>query len=305
MSQCTCADPQAVVRALTEGDGSVAGVNKKGLQNVNETLYGKNQEGDDGSKGEPGVPAKVDFCRWQAPEYGNKGEEWYTMAFRLAAIGIAIANGLAQQEIADKQQDLADSWYQQAKYKWKRYEATYLPLEVQLLNEVSTTPVPQLNCNDADARAQASVDGAYNSISGFISRQAKAHRLCIDSALVRANNHRQNTLLVDSRNYNYVDDRWYRDFKDDQRWNRRSAVLNLGRNLSSQALSYGQVANALYGQVGQQIERAAGGVMTALGYYGARNDTYYPTTYLGSGGGNIVNIGTPGNINPTGVSPGG
>jgi len=32
--------------------------------------------------------------------------------------------------------------------------------------------------------------------------------------------------------------------------------------------------------------------MQALGYYGARRDTYYPTAYLGSGSGSLVTVGS-------------
>lgn len=307
MAECTCADPMMVAKAINDADTNNIQSRANTISSegpLDETLYGKGLT----DSGTHGAPAPVRFCHWQAPEYGNKGENWWTMLFQAAAVAIAVANGIAQQEIADKQQDLADSWYQQAKYKWDRYAGTYIPLEKKLLNEVSSTPVPSLDCAGAESRAQQSVDSAYGEASDYMARQAKALRLCMDSSLLGYVNLKQNVALVDSRNYNYVDDRWFRDYKDDQRWNRRSNVLSLGRNLDSQALSYGQVANALYGQVGQQIDRAASGLVTALGYFGARNDTYYPTTYLGSGGspsGQLVGINMPASINPTGISPSG
>ena len=106
----------------------------------------------------------------------------------------------------------------------------------------------------------------------------------------------------DDPNYNMYDDQFFTDFKNDQRWNRRSNVLNLGRNLTSQALKYGDVARSLYSAVGQELQQAASGVMQALGYYGARNDTYYPTEYLNSASGlnrQIVSIGSgTGSSNP-------
>ena len=63
------------------------------------------------------------------------------------------------------------------------------------------------------------------------------------------------------------------------------------------------MARALYGLVGQQIDRAASGVMQALGYYGARHDTYYPTSYLGGNSGQLVNIdqGTPREFGTLGI----
>ena len=321
MSDCTCADPTAVVQAINQHEQNLIKSDEKLLSDdgttFHQSFFGKgmgNESGESGGgggcgkSGEPGAPAPIRFCHWQAPEYGNQGESAWTTLFRAAALAIAIANGLAQQEIADKQQDLADSWYQQAKYKWNRYKDTYIPLEKQLLNEVSTAPVPELDCDGAETRARTAVNTAYDSVNAHLTRYAKSMRLCIDSSLLGYPSNRRYVALADSINYNYVDDRWYRDYKDDQRWNRRSNVLNLGRNLDSQSLAYGQVANALYGQVGQQIDRAANMAITALGYFGARNDTYYPTTYLGSGGGvnsQLVGINTPSSINPTGISSAG
>ena len=85
---------------------------------------------------------------------------------------------------------------------------------------------------------------------------------------------------------------------------RRNDFLNLGRNLTSEALKYGDVARNLYNQVGQQIDQAANSLMSTLGYYGARNDTFYPTTFLGSSGrndGGFIVSASPGFSGATGA----
>lgn len=274
MAECTCADPTMVANAITK---HAEGRNEQTAQDaktLDETLFGSSQGGKHGAIG------PLRFCHWNAPEYGMVGEASWANAFRAAALAIAIANGLAQSEIADKQQDLADGWYEQAKYKWDRFSGKYMPLEKKLLNEVSSVPIRNIDCAGAHDRAEASVNTAYDSTAIYLKQQAKKLRLCLDPSLLSAVNQKQNAMLIDAENFNLTDERWYTDYKNDQRWNRRSNVLNLGRNLGSQAMEYGKIANALYGQVGQQIDRAAGGLINALGYYGARNDTYYPTTYL-------------------------
>lgn len=306
MAVCTCADPSMVANAInqqTKAVSSELGNIHATQTQIHGTMYGQ------AMGGSPGSPAPVRFCHWAAPEVSDMGENAWSLAFRAAAIAIAIANGIAQAEIADKQQDLADGYYQQAKYKWDRFKNKYMPLEKQLLQEVSTSPIRELDCAAADSRAQSAVNTAFDGLSAYMARQAKKLRLCIDPSLLSVVDHKQSVALVDTENYNLTDEQWYTDYKNDQRWNRRSAVLNLGRNLSSEAMKYGDVARQLYGQVGAQIERAASGVMSALGYYGARNDTYYPTTYLNGGGqGQLVQIGSPANANPAasgGVNPAG
>lgn len=288
MAECTCADPMAVKQAIdnqTKQQENWQLEKHNDDQQLHEDIFGFNmkirKDGKDvAAEGTEGSIMPLRFCHWNAPEYGMIGTSKWVNLFRAAALAIAIANGLAQAEIADKQQDLADKWYSQAKYKWDRFSGKYMPLEKKLLNEVSSVPIRNIDCVGAGDRAQASVNSAYNSVNTYMAQQAKKLRLCLDPSLISVVNQKQNVALVDTENYNLTDERWYTDYKNDQRWNRRSNVLNLGRNLSSESMQYGKVANALYGQIGQQLGQAANGLMQAIGYYGARNDTYYSTTYL-------------------------
>lgn len=294
MASCTCADPMTVKKAIDSGNKAIADATTAAAERIDKTLYGEALN----PKGATGAPAPVRFCRWAAPEISDEGENGWSMAFKAASLAIAIANGVAQSVIADKQQDLAEGYYDMAKFKWDRFSKQYMPLELKLLNEVSTTPIRELDCIGAENRALTAINSSWDGITGFVSRRAKALRLCVDDTSLAVLDSRRALMSVDAENFNLTDEQWYTDLKNDQRWNRRSNILNLGRNLSSEALKYGDAARAMFGQVGGQIEKAAGGIMQALGYYGARNDTYYPTTFLGSGGGNLVSIGSSVGSNP-------
>lgn len=305
MADCTCANPQLVAQAL-QGEPGKGNTGQKATDsssnvtqatdNIHKDIYGES------IGGKPGSTFPTRFCHWVPTQYGVQGEWYWTAAFEAAGLAIAIANGLAQQEIADMQQELADSYYQMAKYKWDRFAGKYMPLEKQLLAEVSSEPIRQLNCADAKTRAQAQVNTAYTAIEKYMSQQTKKYRLCLDDASLANVNLKQSIALVDTENYNLGDDRWYTDYKNDQRWNRRSNVLNLGRNLSSMAMQYGDAANAILKNLGPQLDKIAGGVMQALGYYGAKFDTYYPTTFLEQNTGRIIGIGQ--NTNATQLSEG-
>lgn len=315
MAECTCANPDLVAKSLAPSpQQSVSTQIKTSSDEIHKTLYGAAHEdgkgdGSASSASATGVPGMFDtirFCHWAAPEYGGQGEKWWTMLFQAAALAIAIANGVAQSEIADMRQDLADRYYNMAKYKWDRFSQKYMPLEKKLLNETSSAPIRDIDCAGADTRAQQAVNLAYDGILDFMARTVKSYRLCIDESYTTVVDNRRNLMTVDTENYNLADERWFTDVKNDQRWNRRSNVLNLGRNLSSQAMSYGDVANSLLKQVGAQLDRAASGMIQAFGYYGARNDTFYPTSYLASASGlgtNMVNVSTPGSITPTDLNP--
>lgn len=266
MASCTCANPTAVAKAI-EGHAAKT-------ETINNTLHGG------GHGGKDGVLDSLRFCHWAAPEYTAAGQGLWNKVFTVAQVGVAVANAIAQHNIAKKQQDLADSYYQMAEDKWNRFKNNYMPLEIKLLREVTTEPIAVLDCTADRKRAEASVNPSYAQTQQFMANAKKKFNLCIDPTLMTMMETRQAVTLVDTTNYNLQDDQWYVDYRNDKRWNRRSNILNLGRNIASEALKYGDVARNLYSQVGQQIDQAANSLITSLGYYGARNDTYYPSTML-------------------------
>lgn len=311
MADCTCADPNKVAQALNGSDSSVASKISKQIDTsgnlLDETLYGKAlKKGTKGTgisatsaeagggPGEHGAIGSLRFCNWAAPEYGTQGESLWTNLWQAAQLAIALLNATIQQQIADKQMDLAEGYYDQAKFKLDRFMNKYKPLEVALLKEVSTTPEPTMNCEDDRSRAEQAVNTSYDYISKYVGVKAKQLRLCIDDSIISQLDHGRALMLVDTENYNLRDDTWFTDYKSDKRWGRRSNVLNLGRNLGSIAKQYGDVSRAMMADVSGLANKAAGALTMALGYYGTRFDTAYPTTYLGSAGGagNIMNVGT-------------
>lgn len=253
--------------------------------------------------GEFGRLDRVRFCHWAAPEYGAEGESKWTMAFQAAQLAIALLNAQIQGEIADMQQDLAESYYQQAKYKWDRFANNYKPLEEAILWEAQSEPIRELDCEDDRARAFDAVNPVFSLMSGYIGQVARGYRLCPDPTVTAQLKHTQRQLQIDTENYNLLDDQWFTDFKNDQRWARRSNILNLGRNLGSVALQYGDVARKLMGDVSNIVNKAASSISYALGYYGSRFDTFYPTTYLAGTGQNLVTTGYQGTAyTPAGVN---
>lgn len=303
MADCTCADPQAVAQAIGKHAETVEKVTT-GEGGINETLYGKSQavgEGDEA--GQPGNIARLRFCHWAAPEYGPQGESWWNTVFQAAQLAIAILNAIIQGEIADMQQDLADGYYQQAKYKWDRFANNYMPLEKDILWEASSEPIRELDCADDRRRAKKAVNPSYDIMTQYMAQMAKGYRLCPDQTVLSQLAHSRSQLLVDTENYNLLDDQWFTDFKNDQRWARRSNILNLGRNLGSIAMQYGDVARKLLGDVSNILNKAAGSLSQALGYYGARFDTYYPTTYLSGASQKLVTTNYQGvSYSPSGTT---
>ena len=208
----------------------------------------------------------------------------WTYLWQAIQTAIATLNASVQGQIADLQQELAESYYQMAKDKWNRFKNYYMPLEKELLAEVSTTAEPEMDCDDDRERAENAVNTAYDLMDAFLSKRANMYRICLDDTAIRQMSLQRSLMLVDTENYNLVDDQWFVDFKSDQRWARRSQVLNLGRNMGSLAMEYGKVSRALAQDVGAISDKVAGSLSAAIGYYGSRFDTYYPTSYLSTAG---------------------
>ena len=323
MASCTCANPNAIVEQLKEQN--------KLLQAFHETFYGKEMTHDKGEEslhgksmsipsldfkvpktaadrvleelqtdadagGQPGRGlAPVRFATWAAPEISNDGEYSWSWIWHAAGLALAIYNAKIQGQIYDKQEELSNNYYSMAKDKLDRFMNNYKPLELALLEEAKTEPEAEMNCKDDRKRAKASVNGAFDTLGGYLERQAKKLRICIDDSKTHRMDYRKTLALVDAENYNLIDDQLYVDYKNDRRWNRRSNVLSLGRNMSGEALNFGDVARTFYGQLGPQLDKITGSLMGAIGYYGGRNDTYYPNMFLGNYGGlgnSLISTGT-------------
>lgn len=274
MAACTCADPTAVKTAVEQAGSKTESAINNSAQKLDETLYGASLGGSHGAIG------PLRWCHSLGNQVGAAGKSAWTMLFQAATIAIAIANAVAQETIHSKKMDLAEGYYDQAEYKWGRFRDKYMPLEKQLLREVSTQPMRSLNCADDQDRARQSVFPAYELAMKYLSDKAKANRLCLDDTLVGLFNTRQSMAFVDTTNYNMQDDQFYTDYSNDKRWNRRSNLLNLGRGLSSEALRYGDVARTLLDNVSGQVSTAANSLLQSLGYYSNRRDTIYPNTTL-------------------------
>lgn len=321
MASCTCANPNAIVEQLKEQNDI--------LKDFHETYYGKDMQNDtqggdlhggsltvpsDATFSSPADAALHDaqvaadaggkprlgaaptrFATWAAPEVSNEGESAWSWIWRTAGLALALYNTKIQGKIYKEQERLSNNYYNMAKDKLNRFMNNYKPLELALLEEVKTEPEAEMNCKDDRKRAKASVNGAFDTLGGYLERQAKKLRVCIDDSKTHRMDYRKTLALVDAENYNLIDDQLYVDYKNDRRWNRRSNVLSLGRNMSGEALNFGDVARTFYGQLGPQLDKITGSLMGAIGYYGGRNDTYYPNMFLGNYGGlgnSLISTGT-------------
>lgn len=298
MAQCTCGDPSGIQSAI-EGFAEKESSNDQNLyrlhESIHKTIYGEDlRAGGDGAAGAvasasgsgagtPGAPAPIRHCHWAAPEVPGWAQALWEAAKFAASLALTYSLNKLKQDIHEKQRDLAEDYYNLAKDKWVRYRDRFLPLEKAMLWEARTEPIRSLNCDDARARAQGAANSAFTQMQGYLDRTVKKLRVCVDTTQLGVMDHRRAIMLVDTENFNMQDDRWFVDYKNDQRWNRRSNLLNLGRNIPSEVMQYGEVARQAGSNADQMATRLTSDVMAAIGYYGSKIDTVFPTTYVSGG----------------------
>lgn len=272
MPACVCGNPTAIAQAVAQGNSAIASSITQQTISLRQTS---------------GI-APLRFCHWAAPEVTPAGYSISAGIQQAMITGIAILNSTIQGRISDLNQELGESYYDMANFKWNRFKGSYMPLEKKLLQEVSSVKERKLNCGDDRKRAQTAVNTAYSAMEQFMVERARKLRICVDPSILNMVEQRQTVMLVDTENYNLVDDQFFVDHKNDQRWNRRSTVLNLGRGLSSTAMQYGDVAKNTAANVSAQTDRAFSSLASSIGYLGSRNNTNYPTTFTSSGSSNVV-----------------
>lgn len=219
------------------------------------------------------------MCQWAAPEYGNPGEDWEKTVWQAALVAMATINTAAQISIMEKRYEIAKAYANIAKDKWERFRDNYAPLERSMLSEISAEVDPTPDYDGAASRGNEYATLAFQSGSSTMAHLAKKYAICIDSTQLNDFDFSKFLSIVDGQNFNYRDEEWFALTMSDIRWNRRSSLLNLGRDLHSQSASYASAANNLLAGLGNLAAEGAAGATQLLGYLSERRDTAYPEQF--------------------------
>lgn len=255
---------------------------------------------------EVGGIAPIRFCHWAAPEWGDAGETWEKNLYNAALIAVATINTIAQLNIANKQYNLAKDYVSLSEDRQNRFKNDYAPFEQAMLFEANSAFVQSPNYTRARADGQKEARNSFASVQKALTAKVKEQRLCMNAAQTRDYNIATAVAIDNGSNYNYRDAENYAITKNDQRWNRRSNLLNLGRDLHAQSAAYAQVASTTYAGLSNLVEEGTQGAISLLGYLYTRQETAYPSTYAGSSsyssGGSYGSLFTGANLGPSGES---
>ena len=217
------------------------------------------------------------MCSWAAPEYGVAGETADRTAQLLAQVAIYSSLIALNTYIQNQNYKIARAYADLAKDKWDRFKNGYVPLETKLISEASNTPEPTADYAGAKTRAVNATTFAFNSAKQALANYAKMYALCMDNTLDMSR--AQALMRDDTINFNYRDAEKFKEYESDKRWNRRSDILNLGRNNHATAFSYAQHASEAFAGFANAVQGIGNGISGLMGYMFNRNETIYPQQF--------------------------
>lgn len=217
------------------------------------------------------------MCAWAAPEYSVSGAVRDRTAELVAQAAIYSSVVALNTYIQNKNYHIARSYTNLSLDRWNRFKYAYARLEQKMIATTMNTAEPASDYAGAKLRALSSVSFAYNSAKSTMTSYAKLYALCMDDSLNL--DHDQAITRDDTINFNYRDVENYKDYLSDKRWNRRSDVLNLGRNNLATSSSYAQHASNALGDVSNSVIGIGSGLSGLVGYLFNRNETVYPSQF--------------------------
>lgn len=223
------------------------------------------------------TPISEKMCEWAAPQYNEIGEGWDRTAKLAAEVAIYSSVIALNTYVQNQNYKIARAYTDISLDKWNRFKNAYAALEKKMLNEAANTEEPTVPYSDAKTRAVNASSYAFSSAKSSMATYAKRYALCMDDSLDLSRS--QALMRDDTINFNYRDAENFTEYKSDKRWNRRSAILNLGRNNYEVSFSYAKHASAAFGDLSNAVAGIGNGLSGLLGYMFNRNQTVYPAQF--------------------------
>ena len=196
---------------------------------------------------------------------------------RIGAIAVALINTANAIRMAKLQKDIADKYQQMADESREYFNDTYKPCEESAVSEACSAPLYSRNFDKSQigrmlvsvkSKARDQIEQAVRCKTRYCTGQMAA--ALKDGVLAQAGAE----ATVYGLGLRYEEDR--ERARNDVRWSRRAAILNIGRDLAGAATEYAQLAAGIFGRLGEQSAQGAAGAIQWLGYSSQRRETMYP-----------------------------
>lgn len=217
----------------------------------------------------------ISFCHWAVDEWGNAGKSSENSWYYAAMAAVATLNTLAQIQIANMRYSIAKEYAKLARDQWARFRDNYAPCERATIAEICSFPPYEPIYEELASLFGGFSIAAFRRAEEELAKAAKQYSLCVDPGLVASMAILGSISHDDSANFAYRVEEAEKDIVDDLVWNRRSSLLNLGKNIHAQSAKYADAADQSLNGLGKAAQAGIGGAMSALGYFAEKNDTVY------------------------------
>jgi hypothetical protein len=197
-------------------------------------------------------------------------------AWQLAALAATAVSTVTAVEMANRQFEIAQRYYQISR-SWKDwYNEGFAPLEDMELSEVMTEALAVPHYDVAEGRAsglaKTMLDDALRQGLRCTSQYDTGLRRCI----IRKGAEGYGAVVGNALALGYRNERNRVEALKVLRWKHKLIAALRGRNMAGQSVAFGVLAANIYGSLAEQAGKIAGNYMTFLGWARDRFDTVYP-----------------------------
>lgn len=199
-----------------------------------------------------------------------------------AAIIAAGYNSYRAVEIATKEWEMAKKYWQIAQNWLDYYRDYFAPVEDQELNEAMNLPITTPEYDVARGRARAVAWIQFKNVLNTAMRCTSRYCTGLRQDMLADMSAAQADAIAMADALGYRNERAYTESRNDVRFDKMLNTAKRGRDLVADNVSHAKATAGIYGDLFEQAWSGLSGAGQYLGYWGSRNDTRYPTTFLAS-----------------------
>jgi hypothetical protein len=215
----------------------------------------------------------VRFCHWAASEVTGTGKTLFETIMSYASYAFIILNTVQAIRIANLRYEIAKGYADMAKDRWNRFAARFKPLESYMISKLMNDPEVTPDWEEARrvyTECARDLEGPDRR-----TREGRSYGLCLDPSLGQAWQVSEELHLDDMVNLGYRDTEDVSQLRDVDRWNRRSSMLNLGRDLATFSANAARIGDKILEDGQASAVQGVGQAIGFLSYLGNSRDTAY------------------------------
>lgn len=211
---------------------------------------------------------------------GDSGRSLFGSVLSAAAVAAAAYNSVKAVELAVQEWELAKRYWQLSRNWLDYYNGAFAPVENMEIAEAlaleDEDPIYDTMRGRARVAAYIQSKTLFDRKRDCISKYHTGRKSVIMLRALAA----QADAVAAADGMGYRNERAYLEARDDVRFDKQINTAKRGRNIVAQNISFAAATAGIFGSLYDQTWKGLQGAGRFLGYESARNDTFYPTTFM-------------------------